>query len=283
MNEELLYILNHDLGRVMDWEELCPDVYYLNIQPDPDGKYSCGEFYLVLDSSPISQEARALGRPLPDTTALFYPINPPDEGAWTAVLYELCRNGFTHEGWTATDSALEGMELCPSYFGPFPVPPRTPWGWTLRHKTLDNGIYWMETDQGKTVLAVCYPVWSTEFSDGVKLIGEKLSYGETQNNKQPCYLFFNYETSCAALFELLRTRPQWVSDGLILKAELMNAVWKYSPMYAVAYNADEQAGLFDPLGYLARMLGEDQESQGTTEHVIVLNEEAGTDFIGFWK
>ena len=283
MNEELLYLLNYELGQVLNWEELCPGVYYLNISPDPDGKYACGEFYLVLDSAPISQEARALGKPVPDTAALLYPIDPPDETAWTAVLYELCRNGTAHEGWTVTDAALEGMELCPAYFGSFPVPPRTPWGWTLRHKPLDNGIYWMETDQGKTVLAVCYPIWSTEFSDGVKRAGEKLSYGEVCDDKEPCYLFFNDKTSSAALFELLRTRPQWLSDGLIRKAELMNAVWKYSPMYAMAHNVDEQAGLNDPLGYLIRMLGEDQESQESTEHMIIMNEEAGTDFIGFWK
>ena len=126
MDKELLSALNYEIGRVQDWEELCPGVYYLNIQPDPDGKYSCGEFYLVLDSAPISQGARALGSPLLGTTALLYPIDPPDEGAWTAVLYELCRNGFTHEGWTVTDAAMEGMELCPAYFGSFPVPPRTP-------------------------------------------------------------------------------------------------------------------------------------------------------------
>ena len=175
------------------------------------------------------------------------------------------------------------MELCPSYFGSFPVPPQTPWGWTLRYKPLDNGIYWIETDQGKTVLTVCYPVWSSEFSDGVKAVGKKLSGGEPHDDRQPCYLFFDDKTGCAALFELLRTRPQWLSDGLIRKAELMNAVWKYSPMYAMAHNTNEQAGMNDPLGHLIRMLGEDQEAQDLTEHLIILNEETGTDFIGFWK
>ena len=31
---------------------------------------------------------------------------------------------------------------------------------------------------------------------------------------------------------------------------LMNAIWKYAPMYAAAYNAQEQAGLHDGLGIL---------------------------------
>ena len=288
MNEELLSILNYELGEVADWEELCPGVYSLGMRLNPDSAYACGEFYLVLEEAPISQEARALGRPLPGTTALLYPIDPPDEAAWTAIMYELCRNGLCHgihtiEGWSLADAAMEGMELCPTYFGSFPVPPRTPWGWTLRHRPLDNGIYWMETDQGKMVLAVCYHIWSTEFSDGVIQAGRKLSCDKTCSHEEPCYLFFDKEISCTAIFELLKIRSEWLSTGLIRKAELMNAIWKYAPGYAVAYNAEEQAGLHDGLGHLLQMLGEAREPQGLPEHMIALGSEAGTDFIGFWK
>lgn len=288
MNEKLLSFLNHELGEVIDWEELCPGVYSLDIRPDPESDYPWSEYYLVLDSAPISQEARALGKALPGTFARLYPIDPPDEAAWTAVMYELCRNGLAHgiqplEGWSLTDAAMEGMELCPAYFGPFPVPPCTPWGWTLRHRPLDNGIYWMETDQGKSVLAVCHHIWSTEFSDGVKQTGKKLFYGEVGNNEEPCYLFFDKETSCTAIFELLKVRPEWLGTGLIRKAELMNAIWKYAPMYAMTYNAEEQAGLHDGLGILLQMLGEGREPQSAVEHMIALGAEAGTEFIGFWK
>lgn len=272
---------------VMDWEELCAGVYSLGVRPDPESEYPWSEYYLVLDSAPISQEARTLGKPLPGMSALLYPIDPPDEAAWTAILYELCRNGLAHngqpfEGWSLIDTAMEGMELCPAYFGPFPVPPRTPWGWTLRHRPLDNGVYWMETDQGKTVLAVCYHIWSTEFSDGVKHAGKKLLCGEASDREEPCYLFFEKEISCTAIFELLKVRPEWLSTGVIRKAELMNAIWKYAPTYAMAYNAEEQAGLHDGLGILLQMLGEDREPQGLPEHMIALLAEAGTDFIDFW-
>lgn len=63
----------------------------------------------------------------------------------------------------------------------------------------------------------------------------------------------------------------------------MNAIWKYAPIYAAAYNAEEQAGLHDGLGILLQMLGEDSEPQGSPEHMISLAPDAGTDFIGFWK
>lgn len=288
MNDELLSLLNHELGDVIDWEELYPSVYFLGIRPDPESEYPWSEYYLVLDNAPISQEARTLGKPLPGTSALLYPIDPPDEAAWTAVMYELCRNGLAHgiqplEGWSLTDAAMEGMELCPAYFGSFPVPPRTPWGWTLRHRPLDNGIYWIETDQGKTVLAVCCHIWSTEFSDGVKQAGRRLSCEEDCDGEKPCYLFFTQETSCTAIFELLKIRPEWLSTGLIRKTELMNAIWEYAPTYAMAYNAEEQAGLHDGLGILLQMLGEDRETRGEAERMISLGAEAGTDFIGFWK
>ena len=288
MDEKLQEILNHELGQILDWDKLCYGVYYLGIQADPESEYPWSEYYLVLDNAPISQDARALGKPFPGTSALLYPIDPPDEAAWTAVMYELCRNGSAHgiqplEGWSLTDAAMEGMELCPAYFGPFPVPPRTPWGWTLRHRPLDNGVYWMETDQGKTVLAVCYHIWSTEFSDGVKQAGKKLSCEEACDNEAPYYLFFEEETSCTAIFELLKVRPEWFSTGLIRKTELMNAIWKYAPMYAMAYNTEEQAGLHDGLGILLQMLGEDREPRGEVERMVSLDAEAGTDFIGFWK
>ncbi len=165
MEEDLLSLLRYELGEVVDWEELCPSVYYLGVQPNPDSIYPCSEYYLVLPGAPISQEALALGRPLDGVPGLLYAIDPSDEGGWTAIMYELCKNRFRHgipplEGWSLIDAAMEGMELCPSYFGLFPVPPYTPWGWTLRHKVLDNGVYWLETSQYKTALAVCHPIWS---------------------------------------------------------------------------------------------------------------------------
>ena len=287
MDEEMISILNYKLGKVLDWEELCPGVYYLGVQPDPDSAYPCSEYYLVLPDAPITREARALGRSLEGIPGLLYPIDPPDEGGWTAILYELCKNQFRHgspafESWSLADAAMEGMELCPSYFGSFPVPPYTPWGWTLRHKALDNGVYWLETSQCKTALAVCYQIWSTEFSDGVIRAGKKLPHSKTSDVELD-YLFFEKKASCAAIFELLKVRPEWLDIGLIRRPELMNAIWKHTPMYAAAYNTEEQAGLHDGLGILLQLLGGDSEPQGLPEHMIYLAPDAGTDFIGFWR
>lgn len=287
MDEELLSALRYELGEVTGWEELCPGVYSLTVQPGSDSASPCSEYYLVLPGAPISREALALGRALDGIPGLLYPVDPPDEGGWTAILYELCKNQSRHgsqplEDWSLADAAMEGMELCPSYFGSFPVPPYTPWGWTLRHKALDNGVYWLETSQCKTALAVCHPVWSTEFSDGVAQAGKKLAHSKA-DDVELGYLFFEERASCTAIFELLKVRPHWLKTGLIHRPELMNALWKYAPMYAAAYNAQEQAGLHDGLGILLKMMGGDSEPQGSPEHMISLAPNTGTDFIGFWK
>lgn len=288
MDEELLSLLKYELDVVEDWEETCPGVYHLTVAPHPDSEYSCRECYLVLPDAPISREARTLGRPLDRSPGLLYPIDPPKEGAWTAIVYELRKHEIAHgvpvtSGWTLADAAMEGMELCPSYFGAFPVPPRTPWGWTFRHRALDNGIYWIETSQCKAVLAVCQPIWSSELSEGVTQAGRTLGCVRVRDDQEFCYLFFEGKAICVAVFELLKVRPQWLDTGLIRASELMNAIWNCQPAYAAAYNAQEQAGLHDGLGILLKMLGADSEPEGSSEHMISLTPEAGTDFIGFWK
>lgn len=284
MDKELLSILQYELGEVIDWDELCPGAYYFGVEPNPDSPFSCSEFYLVLPDAPITQEARGLGKTLDGVPGLLYPIDPPEEGGWTAVMYELCGNKAASipEGWTLADAAIEGMELCPAYFGAFPVPTSTPWGWTFRHRALDNGIYWIETSQRKTVLAVCHPIWTSEFSVYTTQAGQKLVCGQ-DGDEEFDYLFFEGKTACIAIFELLKARPQWLDTGLIRKPELMNAIWEHAPEYAAIYNRDEQAGLHDGLSILVQMLGGDSEPQGAPEYMIALYPGAGTDFTGFWK
>ena len=240
-----------------------------------------------MTDAPISQEARALGKPLDDSSGLLYPIDPPREGAWTAVMYELRKNGIAHgdsedSGWTLSDASSLGMELCPAYFGTFPVPPCTPWGWTLRWRALENGVYWLETSQCKRVLAVCYSIWTGELSDGVQKAGTKqpLVAGAEEDLG---YLFFDDRTSCVAIFELLEVRGRWLDAGLIRKPELMNAIWEYQPIYAASYNAQEQAGIHDALGILLQMVGTDSKPQGSVENMICVTPGKGTDFIGFWR
>lgn len=281
MDENVLRLLGEELGgEVSFYEEEAPGTYYLNIQTK-DGLHQ--EYYLVLDEAPISQEARSMGRQVENIPALVYLIDSEESGRW-AVKYEILKYKVLHNlqlsKWESLhEIALYGMEMCPEYFGEFPVPGVTPWGHTLRHRLLDSGIYYIETSQCEEVLAVCYPVWITELSNGILGIAEKMPH----EGKRGGYLYFQ-RAACIAIFELLRTRSTLVASGLIRKPQLMNAIWKYYPEYAIGYNAQEQAGLNDGFGLLLYALGiEDRELVGSIEQMISISPEVGTDFIGFWK
>ena len=282
MNDKLLSQFASELGTILQWEEECPGVYYLGILPEDQGAVG-REYYAVFENAPISQEVRAMGRRLETVPAWVYLLDSEEGPRW-AVYYEMLKYKTMHglplpEGESLRDAALYGMELCPDYFGAYPVPPQTPWGFTLRHRPLDNGIYWMETDQCAEVMAVSYPIWETELSDGVQILAMRLDHeGELG------YLYFSKQAACVAIFELLRTRSGLSALGLIRKAELMNAIWEYYPEYAMGFNAQEQAGLTDGPGLLLYALGvEDRKLQGAAEYMVAMTPGAGVEYIGLWK
>lgn len=176
MDDDLLDLLACELGEIYRWEEECPGVYYLAVLLDAA---NAEEYYIVLEDAPISQEARAMGRPLQSAPALTYLLDSED-GAHTAVRYEVLKYLTLHglplpKGTTLLDAALFGMERCPDYFGAYPVPFLTPWSCTLRHRPLDNGVYWIETEQCVEVMAVCNPIWDGELSEGLSELGQRLA------------------------------------------------------------------------------------------------------------
>lgn len=277
MNQDLLERLAYELGKILLCQEECPGVYYLSVLPADERRR---EYYVVLDDAPISADVRSMGHRLAEAPAWAYQMEAED-GAWAAVEFEVLKYKTKHslplpDGKSLLEAALYGMELCPAYFGAYPAPLRTPWGNTVRHRPLDNGIFWLETDQCMNALAVCHPIWATELSEGLLSIAGKLDYEGEMG-----YRYFTWQTSCVVIFELLRTRSALVSTGLIRKPELMNAIWKYHPEYAVGYNAQEQAGLNDALGLLMYALGaEDRELEVSLDSMIVLTPDVETDFIG---
>lgn len=279
MDQNLMESLAHDLGEIYRWEEECPGVYYLAVIPNAE---TAEEYYIVLEDAPISQEARAMGRPLKSSSARAYLLDSED-GSHAAVKYEVLRyltlQGLPlPEGSSLGEAALFGMERRPDYFGAYPVPFLTPWGLTLRHRPLDNGIYWIETERCVEILAVCHPACE-ELSEGLPELGRTL-----EAEGEMGYLYFPKEAACVAIWELLRIRSELTASGLIRRPELMNAIWEHQPGYALGYNAQEQAGLHDALGLLLYALGvEDRELKGSLEYMIAVTEGVGTDYIGFWR
>ena len=162
-SETILSALQKLFFEVSDLTSLCPGLYYLSAK-QPDDSFS-SEYYVAARDTPIlSAKAKAYGKPLSGCLELLlYSLHHPESGQ-TVVRYELLRyyvqNGLPlPEGYTLHSVALHGMEHHPEYFGTYPVPPLTPFGRTLRHRSLSNGICWLETDRAMQALSVAHPLW----------------------------------------------------------------------------------------------------------------------------
>lgn len=177
--------------------------------------------------------------------------------------------------------AVSAAEEHPEYFGTYPAPLYTPWGYTLRHRTFENGVYWLETDQCEEVLAVCYPLWDAKLSDAVQSMGKQTSFDRKNDIHQTMgYLFFSHPAACAAIYELMETRPEW-NGSLIDKSALMNAIWKHLPDYAVLSNWWELKGVHAVRDLLKAFYGITMEPQLDPDHLVTIFPEAGENYLLF--
>ena len=265
---ENLTFLETELGPIHEIEQICPDVCYIST-----GSGEC--FAVSKDGPTISRCAKAYGKSLPDHPAtLLYFMDKPDSG-WMIIRYELCKYLMKNlhplpEDLTLRTAAIFGAECHPEYFGAIPVPPLTPQGRTLRYTNLDNGIYWIETEQCTEMLAVCFPIWDAELSEAAQKLG--IPVGDNTG----C-LFFPETASCVPIFELMQTHRAW--ERFIDVNALMNAIWEGVPDYVLAYNGWEQVGLNDLPGILLNSLGAEAELIGRPDRTIRITPRAGTAFL----
>ena len=284
LSEEDLPVDVSELGKLRSAELECPGVYYLAVKPVTDHCPFPMEYYLVLDSAPISKEAREYGTPLENGQGLVFSLEQESSGA-KIVEYEIFKHRVAHnlplpEGETLHGCAVYAAELYPEYFGMLPVPTLTPWGYTTRHRALASGIYWIETDQCVEVLAVSHPAWAADLSEGVLRHAHQTDYdAERGINRTLGYKFFSEKVSCVVIFELLPYHPEWLTDGRVDMPSLMNAILEYWPEYAVTFNAHEQAGLNDGAGLFLRSMGIEVELSGSVECMISLTPGAGTNYL----
>ena len=276
------------LGKILVEETEGPGVYYIAARGKVDS-HIAQEYYIVTTDSPaVSQAAKTYGHAISGHADLLLYSFEEEHGGYKIIEYEIARyrveNGIPLQDTTSLrDIKLFGMCYHPEYFGPHPVPPSTPTGQTVRHWTIENGVYQLETNGGRQYLAICYPIWSTELSDYALKISQQTAHDRNQGVKNTRgYLFFSPEDSCIPIFEMLLTHSEWIEDDKINFKALMNAVWEYHPQYAAVYNLREQTGHHDMLGLLLRRLGkEDVELKGSQENMITLSPEVGTEFLSF--
>ena len=273
-----------ELGELVSAELECPGVYYLAVVSEGDHCPFPMEYYLVLDSAPVSNEARGYGTPLENGQGLVFSLEQEGSGA-KIIEYEIYRYRVAHnlplpEGESLHGCAVYAAESYPEYFGMLPVPALTPWGHTTRHHALSSGIYWIETDLCVEVLAVSHPAWAADLSKCVLRHARQTDYDTEHGiNHTLGYKFFSQKQSCVVIFELLQYHSEWLTDGRVYLPALMNAILEYWPEYALSFNAHEQAGLNDGVGLFLRSMGIEVELSGTVERVISLTPGAGIDFL----
>jgi len=271
--------LTDKIGSIEEVEELCLGVHYVTAKREDD--LLSGEYYVVKEKSAVPQAAKSYGQKI-SGLRLFSITDGGEE--YKIIQYEVAKyraqnNLPPDEPLRAT--AFFATQSFPEYFGAFPVPLHTPRGVTLRHWILDNGIYWLETDQCEKVLAVSYPVWSTELSDLTASLGEQTEYDKAHDIEETLgYIFFPAKVSCIPLRELIRTRPEWTGT-LIDKPALMNAIWKVAPEYAALMNCQEQSGRNDLFSALLAEAGVQVEPNISMDNMIGIFSDAGENYLLF--
>lgn len=271
--------LTDKIGSIEEVEELCLGVHYVTAKREDD--LLSGEYYVVKEKSAVPQATKSYGQKI-SGLRLFSITDGGKE--YKIIQYEVAkyraRNNLPlEEPLRAT--AFFAAQSFPEYFGAFPVPLHTSRGCTIRHWVLDNGIYWLETDRCEEVLAVCYPVWSTELSDLEMELGEQTKYDSRRDIEETLgYIFFPAEVSCIPLRELLRARPEWAGT-VIDKPALMNAIWKAAPAYATLMNCQEQSGKNDLFFSLLAEAGVDAAPNISAANMIWLFPGAGDNFLLF--
>lgn len=103
------------------------------------------------------------------------------------------------------------MEVCPEYFGEFPIPDETPLGEPIRWETLWNGLYWLETRDAGWVLAIAYPM-GDDLRDETLELAQLTERDRKSGIDNTCgFRFYRCEASCIPLYELLdyRSKKTW--------------------------------------------------------------------------
>lgn len=276
-------VLQEVYGEIVFLEEECPLVYHLCARKENSISVP-QEYYVVAISAPaISSKAKGYGQPiegLPDF--LSYSIDEMDSGQ-KIIAYEIWRYKVKEqipieEPESFREFALFAAEYHPDFFGTFPAPIVTPYGYMVRYQTIDNGIYLVETDEGAELVAFCMPFW--EMCSGYTRRFGKHAVYDTPHGlvEEKMYMFFTREQSCLPFFELWQEHPAWKDSPTFNFPAMMNAIWTYFPKYAATYNAMEQRGMHSIEAISEDFLG-DIELEARPENMVAITPDVRVEFL----
>lgn len=281
MPDELLQKVSEALGGTDLPEVEGPGVYYL-------AGSIYGEIYIVEQtSSIISDTAKSYGKQHPDFDGLlFFAFEDANSGskivAYELEKYDVIQKRPEHDSASLRAIAVYAAEYHPEFFGTYPVPIYTPWGNTVRHRWIENGVYWLETDQRQEVLTICYPIWDAGLSVDTVKMGTITEYDQSHDIDTTLgYLFYKKKDACIPIFELLKTHQNWGHTGRITVPALMNAIWQNHPGYVVNHNIREQAGMNDAVSWLLGQFGIELPPNVSLENIITLFPDAGVEYLHF--
>lgn len=242
---DLPFDLTSELGEIVVAELKSPGVYYIGAKKKGEIPHYPEVYVVTADAPAISEKAWAYGQEFPGHPDLrVYDILQPGSGRhiidfemlWYQKKYHL--PGIENED-SLYVAAVYGAEEHPDYFGAFPVPLLTPRGYTVRHRTILNGVYWLETDRCEEMLAVCYPIWQAEITMPEQKQGEQLEYDRIQGIDNTLgYLFFPKQSSMIPLYELSSLHPEVGKSGIIDMTALRNAICEFYPEYTAIHNEE---------------------------------------------
>ena len=223
-----------------------PGVYYIATQKEGDSPDYPEVYVVTADAPAISEKARTYGQEFPGHPDLrVYDTLQPKSGRYIVDFemrrYQIkCHLPEIENEDSLYTAALYGAEEHPDYFGDFPVPSFTPRGFTVRHKTILNGVYWLETDRCEEMLAVCYPIWQGDITIPEQNQGEQLEYDQIHGIDNTLgYLFFSKQNSIIPLYELSLLHSEIEKSGVVDVAALLNAICEFYPEYATIHNEEE--------------------------------------------
>lgn len=270
-----------------------PGIYHVTASRCSGEKPIHGEYYVVDNSCTIiSAQAKVYGVPVGEAPELLLFQAEKEKGGYRVIEFEMAK--YRIKGGRPLEdlepphiTAVYGAEDYPEYYGAYPAPTSTPFGYMLRYKVVGNGIFWIETDEEQYTLALCYPIWNddVEISDTAREFGVLTEYDQEKGIGTTFgYMFFSEVDSCIPLFEILRTHPEWKEAEDFSIPALMNAIWTHHTGYAVLENSLVQQGAEDFLYMLLSAIqpeGDLPEPTISIEDMISYCPDVGTKFIDF--
>ncbi len=261
--QDLPFTLDEEkYGKLNDAAEEAPGVFFLCTERP--GRMLGQEYYVVTPQavpSVISPEVADCG--IADGEIRIFEYRTHTD-PYKLVEHEVIRYRVKHglPLKVANDSLYCSFVYCaeyfPWYFGGTIPPTYTPFGLTIRVKKADEGIFFLETDQCRWVLAVSYSIWDSELSKYTKALGTLCTDSLSMEVPESQYLFIPREFCATAIYELMDSQYHKGLLNFVRSKEAVEShLWKDYTAYAVQHNTWQVTGHgeADLLDCLLRSLG----------------------------